>query len=85
MRAMEHSLPWDQVEGLLGELVIALRAFDCVAVVDLLRALVIEYRPAESIHDLIWAAQRPPVLPAPESVRPLPASNVTALSSRRPR
>ena len=57
------------VEGCEGRL--ALRAFDCVAVVDLLRALVVEYRPAESIHDLIWAAQRPPVLPAPEAARPL--------------
>jgi FlaA1/EpsC-like NDP-sugar epimerase len=85
MRAMEHSLAWSQVEGLLGELLIALRSFDCVAVVDLLRALVVEYRPAESIHDLIWAAQRAPALPVPEVVRPLPASNVTALSSRRPR
>ncbi len=87
MRAMEHSLPWEQVEGLLGELLIALRAYDCTAVVDLLRALVVEYQAAERIHDLVWSAQgggSPSVGPEPARVV-LPASNVTALSSRRPR
>ena len=84
MRAMEHSLPWDQVEGLLAELLISLRAFDCVAVIDLLRALVVEYKPADSVHDLIWSAQQPDAL-LTDASRAIPASNVTALPSRRVR
>ncbi len=84
MRAMEHSLPWDQVEGLLAELLISLRAFDCVAVIDLLRALVVEYKPADSVHDLIWSAQQPDAV-LTDASRGIPASNVTALPSRRVR
>lgn len=76
LRAMEHSLPWVQVEALLAELLISLRNFDCVAVVDILRALVVEYRPSEGVHDLVWNAQQP----APEVV-----SKVTALPPRRAR
>jgi FlaA1/EpsC-like NDP-sugar epimerase len=82
MRAMEHSLPWAQVEGLLAELLIALRAFDCVAVIDLLRALVVEYKPADSVHDLIWSAQQPDAV-LTDGSRGVPASNVTALPARR--
>ena len=71
MRAMEHYLPWSQVEGLLGELLVALRDFDCAAVVRLLRATVAEYRPTEHVHDLVWTNQQP-TGPADRKVTPLP-------------
>lgn len=76
LRAMEHSLPWAHVEALLSELLIALRGFDCVAVVDVLRALVIEYKPSEGVHDLVWNAQ--------QTASEL-GSKVTALPPRRAR
>ncbi len=76
LRAMEHCLPWVQVEGLLAELLTMLRSFDCASVVDLMRALVAEYRPAEQVHDLVWRAQQP-ALADSRKVTPLPA--------RRPR
>jgi FlaA1/EpsC-like NDP-sugar epimerase len=79
LRAMEHSLPWAQLEALLAQLLVALRAFDCPTVMDILKALVIEYRPAEGLHDLVWNVQHP--LPAPE----VASAKVTALPPRRAR
>ncbi len=64
MRAMEHSLPWAQVEALLAEILIALKAFDCPEVVRILRAMVVEYSPADRIHDLVWTSHGPSAPPA---------------------
>lgn len=79
LRAMEHSLPWVQVEALLAELLLSLRSFDCATVLDLLRAMVIEYKPADGVHDLVWNGQRSP-LPAE-----IVANKVTSLPPRRAR
>lgn len=81
LRAMEHSLPWAQLEGLLGQLLVALRGFDCPTVMDILKTLVIEYRPAEGLHDLVWNVQNPAAVPAAE----VASAKVTALPPRRAR
>ena len=76
---MEHSLPWAQLDGLLGQLNVALRNFDCLSVLELLQALVAEYRPSDGLHDLVWNAQFPVQVPVSEVV----SGKVTALPSRR--
>ena len=81
LRAMEHSLPWTQLEGLLVQMNVALRGFDCLGVIELLRALVVEYRPSDGLHDLVWNTQHPVQVPVSEVV----SSKVTALPSRRAR
>ena len=78
LRAMEHSLPWAQIDILLGQLLVELRSFDCPAVVELLRTLVLEYKPIDGGHDLVWKAQHPPAAE-------VASSKVTALPPRRVR
>jgi FlaA1/EpsC-like NDP-sugar epimerase len=55
MRAMEHSVPWDRMQQLLNELLIALASFDCRRSVSLLCEAVAEYRQTHSIRDFVWA------------------------------
>lgn len=55
MRAMEHSLPWDRMQQLLNELLIALASFDCRRSVSLLCEAVAEYRQTHAIRDFVWA------------------------------
>ena len=76
LRAMEHSLPWSQVEQLLTDLLASLRTFDCASVLAVLRSLVAEYKPTGGVHDLVWTAQQP---------APLEAAKVTPIPSRRAR
>ncbi|MCP5328959.1 MAG: polysaccharide biosynthesis protein [Sinobacteraceae bacterium] len=79
LRAMEHSLAWSQVEPLLADLLLALRSFDCVSVLELLQELVVEYKPGESLHDLVWNSQRPSV-----AVDLVASRVVTSLRRARP-
>lgn len=58
MRAVEHALPWQRVEDLLGQLLIALRNFDCEHSIDLLKEAVVEYRAAPEMHDLVSYQKR---------------------------
>lgn len=58
MRAVEHALPWEHVEMLLGQLTTSLRGFDCDAVIKLLENAVEEYRAAPDIHDLVSMQKR---------------------------
>jgi FlaA1/EpsC-like NDP-sugar epimerase len=55
MRAMEHSLPWERMQQLLNELLIALASFDCRRSVALLCEAVAEYRQTHDIRDFVWA------------------------------
>ena len=55
MRAMEHSLPWERMQQLLNELLIALASFDCRRSVGLLCEAVAEYRQTHDIRDYVWA------------------------------
>lgn len=75
MRAIEHSLPWQQVQVVLEELRLALSKFDCEKARHLLMQAVAEYQPAQGLQDLVWArkAEGPPV----------EVTNVTDLQSRR--
>lgn len=53
MRAVEHALPWDEVDAWLREMMSALRAFDCRRSLDLLQRAVVEYQASPALHDLV--------------------------------
>jgi FlaA1/EpsC-like NDP-sugar epimerase len=57
LRAIEHSLPWERVQSLLEEILLAMSRFDCHRALQLLGEGVEEYRPAPESHDLVWARQ----------------------------
>jgi len=74
LRAMEHSLPWDDVQQLLDNLLIAMGQFDVGTACGLLQSGVSEYRPASDIVDGVWCRR--------EGERRLQAK-VTSLEARR--
>jgi FlaA1/EpsC-like NDP-sugar epimerase len=74
LRAMEHSLSWEQVQQLLADLMIAMGQFDVRTASDLLQAAVREYQPGGEIVDGVWCRR--------ENERRL-QSKVTSLESRR--
>lgn len=76
MRAMEESLPWNQVEYYLKELLAAAANFDCERARDLLLDSVNGYSPSNGVDDIVWRAAQQEAVQA--------ASVVTELSSRRP-
>jgi FlaA1/EpsC-like NDP-sugar epimerase len=78
MRAMEHSLPWDRVQTLLDELLVVMRKFDCRRVRELLLDAIAEYKPNESIEDLVWR-QHAEIVPAIS----VEDGKVTELATRR--
>jgi FlaA1/EpsC-like NDP-sugar epimerase len=55
LRALEHSLPWDELSGYLRELRQAALEFDSRKAVRLLSEAVVEYRPAATHVDLVAA------------------------------
>jgi FlaA1/EpsC-like NDP-sugar epimerase len=57
LRAIEHSLPWDRVQVLLEEILVAMSRFDCHRALQLLSEVVEEYKPAPESHDLVSARQ----------------------------
>jgi FlaA1/EpsC-like NDP-sugar epimerase len=57
LRAIEHSLPWERVQVLLEEILVAMSRFDCHRALQLLGEVVEEYKPAPDTHDLVWARQ----------------------------
>lgn len=77
MRAMEHSLPWSQVQQVLDELSVALTRFDCDRARQLLMQTVAEYRPNGDIQDLVWSRKA--------ALAHAEVKNVTALQTRRAR
>ncbi len=58
MRAVEHALPWDEVETWLKEMMSALRSFDCERALQLLQRAVVEYETAAELHDLVTLEKR---------------------------
>ena len=74
MRAMEHSLPWEQVQEILHNLLIVMGQFDVGAACGLLRESVREYRPTGDIVDKVWCRR---------TGERRAASNVTSIDSRR--
>jgi FlaA1/EpsC-like NDP-sugar epimerase len=77
MRAMEHSLPWPQVQQVLDDLSVALGRFDCDRAQQLLMQTVAEYKPTGDIQDLVWSRKT--------SLAHADLKNVTALQTRRAR
>jgi FlaA1/EpsC-like NDP-sugar epimerase len=54
LRAMEHSLPWDQIRHVLDELAQCSLRFDCERARDVLLRAVPEYRPTDKVQDHVW-------------------------------
>jgi FlaA1/EpsC-like NDP-sugar epimerase len=75
LRAIEHSLPWERIQGMLDEILAAMSRFDCPRALQLLSEVVVEYKPAPESHDLVWARQA--ALPAADDRK------VTSLKVRR--
>lgn len=75
MRAIEHSLPWDQVEALLDELLAALTVSDCRRALACLMEAVAEYSHSGDIQDEIWRRWR--------AVVPSSDGKVTQIPRRR--
>ena len=75
LRAIEHSLPWDRVQELLNEILVAMSRFDCQRALQLLSDVVEEYTPAPQPHDLVWARQST----SPPMTAKSPASNPAEL------
>ncbi len=61
MRAIEHRLPWQRMQQLLSELLVALASFDCQRAVGLLAESVAEYNQGMEIRDYVWARKAVPV------------------------
>lgn len=60
MKGMELSLSWDGMNAILSEIDDACHAFDVQAVREMLMEAPLEYRPSESINDLVWNSSVPP-------------------------
>ena len=54
LRAMEHSLPWEQMRHMLDELAMASTRFDCERAREILLRAVTEYQPTEDVQDHVW-------------------------------
>jgi FlaA1/EpsC-like NDP-sugar epimerase len=74
LRAVEHSLPWDEVQLLLHDLLVAMGQFDVPGARRLLIAAVREYRPEPEEIDLVWNRR---------DIQRASASKVTNIESRR--
>jgi FlaA1/EpsC-like NDP-sugar epimerase len=74
LRAIEHSLPWERVQSMLDEVLIAMGRCDCPRALQLLSEAVVEYKPAPEQHDLVSARQ---------AAQPLDDRKVTSLKVRR--
>jgi hypothetical protein len=81
MRAMEHSLPWEDVQEMLDDLLVVMRKFDCRRARELLLEAISEYKPSASIEDLVW---RQHARAQAAAVAAIPVEQkVTDLASRR--
>jgi FlaA1/EpsC-like NDP-sugar epimerase len=54
LRAMEHSLSWDQIRHVLDDLAQCSVRFDCERAREVLLRAVPEYRPADRVQDHVW-------------------------------
>jgi FlaA1/EpsC-like NDP-sugar epimerase len=81
LRAVEHCLPWETVQGLLGDLMILLRRGDCAASREVLARVVEEYQPASEVADLVHRER--PGAGTRELEALVAPGRVTELASRR--
>jgi len=75
MRALEESLPWDNVQACLDEFVKTIQHSDCERARELLLNNVAGYTPSNGVEDLVWRATH--------TDTPKSTGSVTALDSRR--
>jgi FlaA1/EpsC-like NDP-sugar epimerase len=54
LRAMEHSLSWEQIRHVLDDLAHCSLRFDCERARDILLSAVPEYQPTEKVQDHVW-------------------------------
>jgi FlaA1/EpsC-like NDP-sugar epimerase len=54
LRAMEHSLSWEQMRQLLDDLATCSLRFDCERAREVLLRAVPEYRPSDKVQDHVW-------------------------------
>ena len=54
LRAMEHSLTWEQIKHVLEDLTHALVRFDCERAREILLRAVPEYQPTDKVQDHVW-------------------------------
>jgi FlaA1/EpsC-like NDP-sugar epimerase len=54
LRAMEHSLTWDQMRHVLDDLALAASRFDCERAREILVRAVPEYTPTDRVQDHVW-------------------------------
>lgn len=54
LRAIEHRMPWRDVQHLIDEMLDALNHNDCKRARELLMKGVVEYRPGEGLQDHVW-------------------------------
>ena len=76
MRAIEHSLPWDRIQQLLDDLLIALANFDCRRAAARLSDAVAEYEMKGEIQDYVWNRKGLVTLP--------PDGKVSMINRRKP-
>jgi FlaA1/EpsC-like NDP-sugar epimerase len=77
MRAVEHSIPWEQMQELLQDLLLVMGDSDVQAARDLLLRGVREYRPSGDVVDDVWRRRQ-----RAQRVQE-PHSKVTNLHARR--
>lgn len=54
LRAMEHSLSWEQIKHVLDELAQCSLRFDCERARETLLRAVTEYQPTDNVQDHVW-------------------------------
>jgi FlaA1/EpsC-like NDP-sugar epimerase len=54
LRAMEHSLTWEQIRHVLDDLAHCMQRFDCDRAREVLLRAVPEYRPTDRVQDHVW-------------------------------
>jgi FlaA1/EpsC-like NDP-sugar epimerase len=54
LRAIEHSLPWEQIRHVLDELTQCSLRFDCDRAREILLRVVPEYQPTDRVQDHVW-------------------------------
>jgi FlaA1/EpsC-like NDP-sugar epimerase len=79
LRAIEHSLPWEKVQILLDEILVAMNRYDCQRALQLLGDVVVEYKPAPESHDLVLARQSA-LAPDDRKVTSLKVRRITRLT-----
>jgi FlaA1/EpsC-like NDP-sugar epimerase len=78
MRALEESLPWEEIRACFDQLLEAVEKFDCERVRSLFLENISGYKPNNGVDDLLWRATHD------NAPKVSTDSVVTDLDSRRP-